>query len=236
MTVPDGYEIAGVRATDSVLHPWSIGSLARALYFYAQAQEDADRRGSSAVAVYYSLFHLGMFLLFGCPHYQNNELKSAIQAGVKDGCDPSKKVSHKALGRFLRRGVEHGLPPGVCAVFEQAGTLRDFINYGPRVMLIEGNEMYVDTCSCQAGETQELRVQLPIVFHQALGWACANGPDGGVWVPTAASQVQAFFTGPSRLYGAWCTDQEAEVAEVLRTALEDDARRTVFGHDVLLDS
>jgi hypothetical protein len=64
-------------------------------------------------------------------------------------------------------------------------------------------------------------------FHESIRWACREGAQGGIWVPGAIRDVEQYFTGPTRCYGDWCTDDEARVAESLRASLYEEASRAV---------
>ncbi len=74
----NGFEIAGKKMMDNALIPWAIGSLARALLFYGQAQTYNDRRALGVIATYYSLFHLGMFLIFLSTFLKTTDAAGAI--------------------------------------------------------------------------------------------------------------------------------------------------------------
>ena len=223
--------IAGNRMTDTPLYPWSIGSLARALLFYGQAQGHADRRVLGAVAIYYSLFHLGMFLIFACPKHHTSDLRSKIQGRVGSGDDPRQEVSHTAVRNFLQTCVQRGLSRALSDAFVRAQDLRVFINYGPRVYWKGSGDISVDTCEHHNSELAPLRSQLSDIFHDAVRWACTEGADGGIWMPPAIREVRGFFADNARRYYAdWCTDEEAHVAESLRASLEEEARRRVFGN------
>jgi hypothetical protein len=171
-----------------------------------------------------------MFLIFACPKHQTSHLKSRIQAGVEGGDDPSPEVSHAALLDFLKACVQHGLPPGLFNAVVRAQNLRVFINYGPRVYRRGSGDIFIDTCAHHSSELAPLQSQLASIFRDAVGWACEEGPDDGIWVPLAIREAQGFFAESGRYYADWCTDEEAHVAESLRASLEEEARRRVFGN------
>ncbi len=221
--------IAGKKMAENAYYPWSLGSVARALFFFGQAQKEEDRRALSAIASYYSLFHLTQFLIFACPQHQSHALKKKIRKGVENGGDPSPEISHTAALGFLNAGVSKGLSPGLPAAVEKAQGLRVFTNYGPRVYWKGDNHIYVDTCAHSPTELSRLRAELPSLFRSAVEWACDNGEDGGVWVPQAIEQSQSFFVGRDRWYGGWCTEAEASSAESLRASLAEEARGHAFG-------
>lgn len=220
----DGYEIGGKKVPDNVLYPWLVGSIARALLFYAQAQAHMDRRALEAIATYYSLFHLGMFLVFACPKHQSRDLRSKIQSGVKNGDDPSPKVHHADVLKFLKDGVKFGVPQAFVDAFKKARDLRNFINYGPYVSWKGSGPIEVDTCAHSTSEVASVRNQLADIFINAVGWACTEGEDNGEFVAIAISEAQGFFAGSGRHYAQWCTDEEAHQAESLRSSLEKEAQ------------
>jgi hypothetical protein len=225
----DGYEIGGREMTESALYPWSVGSIARALLFYAQQGSNDNCRALSAIASYYSLFHLSMFLVFSCPELQRGQTKSKIQEGVRNGSDPSPKIRHIDILHSLQSGIQHGLPGLVIDTFQKAQDLRNFINYGPRVNWSGSGSIHVNTCKHNANELATLRSQIAEVFHEAVEWACESGADDGVWIPQALSAVRLFFSGEKPFYADWCTSAEAATAELLRATLAKVAERKVFG-------
>ena len=235
-TMENGFVIDGRQIPGYALYPWSVASLARALLFYAQGRPSADRHTSAAVASYYTLFHLGQFLIYAaCPKHQNADLQKGIQKGLSGSGkgatkswtnDPGFDVTHKMIECFLRHCQQSGLPSSVFDAFVGAQKLRDFINYGPRVDWRHG-DFYADTCEHSTSELAPLQRNMERHFQESIRWACREGAQGGTWVPGAIGDVEQYFTGPTRLYGDWCTDDEAQVAESLRASLYDEASRAV---------
>jgi len=223
----EGFRIAGKKMTDSALYPWALASAGRSFLFYAQAQPGSDRRVLSAIATYYSLFHLSMFLAFVCPNFLSETLRKKIAKGVELGEDPSPKVSHRDLVQFLRGCVAHGLSESVVDAVVYAQRLRNFINYGPRVSWT-GETIFVNTCEASCRELAQLRDQLDQVFRDALVWACNNGSDDGIWVPVILDQANVFFSKSDQYYGDWCTDAEAALAGSFRASMFAIAQQKVY--------
>jgi hypothetical protein len=105
------FQLHGRAVTDSGLYPWIVGSITRSLFFFGEATACRSNRGASAITAYYTLFHLGLFLMFGCPRHLNKNERDRINRGMKDGAaDPNPKISHAILVEFLKRCVnDHGL-------------------------------------------------------------------------------------------------------------------------------
>lgn len=94
--------IHGERVTDSGLYPWALGSIGRALLFYAEARASIDNKIVGAITSYYSLFHLSMFLVFVCPHLLTNNQRNRINTELREGLkDPSPTIHHKFILKFL---------------------------------------------------------------------------------------------------------------------------------------
>lgn len=212
------FRVAGKEMTDNALLPWALASAGRSFLFYAQAQPVSDRRVLSAIATYYSLFHLSMFLAFACPKFLIDTLRKKIAEELKKDRDPCKKVRHNDLLYFLRGCTAHGLPRSVVDAVHHAQKLRNFINYGPRVGWT-GETFHVNTCEASFGELAQLRNQLDVVFREAIVWACDNGSDDGLWVPTILDEAKIFFSKSDQHYGDWCTEAEAAIADSFRASM-----------------
>jgi len=72
-----------------------------------------------------------------------------------------------------------------------------------------------------------VRNQIMGIFSDAVGWACSEGEDGGIWVEAAIGEAKGYFAGGGRYYADWCTDEEAHQAEALRSSLEKEAKSRV---------
>jgi hypothetical protein len=220
------YRIRGEVQEDSGLFSWMLLSLVRGLFFYANASLTGKYRAVNAVAVYYSLFHLGMFLVFGCPKYQDETLRRKIQKKIDQGEDASRALNHRDVLRFAAERSPNGLPARVGYAIGRTKLLREFINYGPR-MYSDVDFARFDSCQFQTDELESLRGQLALVFGEAVAWAYAEGDDEGIWVLTAIQKAKDFFGDAKELYAGWCGAEEAVVAEALRASLEEQVRTLV---------
>lgn len=223
----EGFRVAGKKMTDSALLPWALASAGRSFLFYAEAQPASNRRVLSAIAAYYSLFHLSMFLAFVCPKFFSEPLRKKIAEELAKDNDPSKKVKHKELLDFLRGCIAYGLPGSVVDAVQHAQKLRNFINYGPRVSW-SGETFHLNTCEASFRELEQLREQLDQVFREAMVWACDNGIDDGIWVPVILDEANIFFSKSNRHYGDWCTDAEAALADSFRASMFAIAQQKVY--------
>ena len=224
----DQFELHGEPKTDSALYPWALGSIARALLFYAEAISSKNNRAVAAICTYYSLFHFSMFMLFCCPHLltidQRRRINEALDQGQRD---PSHIISHTMILNFLNTCVTNGLSDSVRSAVIQSKQFREFINYGPRVKDSPG-EVFVNTCELQPSAVDRVLDNLEHVFEEAVLWTCSNSFDDGIWIPIALDQASAFFSGPQRFYLDWCSESVAEKSEMLRQSLHLIANQRVY--------
>jgi len=229
------FQFHGEARTDSALYPWILGSITRSLFYFGEAVTCRTNKGASAICAYYSLFHLGLFLMFGCPRHLNKKERKRINKGLRDGtADPNPEIRHSDLVAFLRRAVaEQGLPDRVLSAVERAKEVRETINYGPRVLSHSGGQITVENCTFKPDAVDAILTGIPGVYDKAVPWACRNGErDGefdGAWIAIALSQADAFFIGPASLYGEWCSVETAQVAEQMRQSLAKAANQIAFG-------
>jgi hypothetical protein len=178
------FQLHGRTVTDSGLYPWVIGSITRSLFFYGEATASRANRGAAAIAAYYSLFHLGLFLMFGCPRLLTENERNRINEGLDDGAaDPNPQISHRNLVAFLERAVHsHGLPPNVLDAVRRAKDVRETINYGPRMLSWADGRITLENCAIQPTAVDAILAGIPRVYEDAIAWACRNGEDVGVWI------------------------------------------------------
>jgi hypothetical protein len=77
------FVLEGKEVEDNILFYWSIASISRALRLNAEAQhQDSASHVLATVAGYYSLFHLGIFLLLSAPRLKKaKELREFVNYG-----------------------------------------------------------------------------------------------------------------------------------------------------------
>ena len=93
------FVIHGRPARDSELYPWALGSIARGLLFYGEAIKLKGNKLIAAIATYYSLFHLSMFLMFTCPNLLSSKERKVINDALGEGRrDPSPREGSSLQG------------------------------------------------------------------------------------------------------------------------------------------
>ena len=110
----------------------------------------------------------------------------------------------------------------------RAKDVRETINYGPRILSCADGGITLENCAIQPGIVDAILAGIPHVYEDAIAWACRNGEERGEWIATALGQADAFFVGPQRLYGGWCSDETAQVAEQMRQTLVTTANHIAF--------
>ena len=228
----DKFVFNGTKVEDNVLFYWAIISISRALRFKAEAGNLwTNSHVLSTVATYYSIFHLGMFLIFCAPHRLDSSVRSKINKELKDGKnDPRRAVSHKAVRNFFKACEVDGLPSSVIEFFDKALVLRGFANYGPDLRH-DSDTFRVFNREYHPSECRKLIDGLDMVFIYAVEWACHNGADDGIWVPIAIEKAGPFFTDNpdgAPYYSEWSLKSVLMAAEQMRASLEKRASELIY--------
>lgn len=219
------FDLHGKKSTDSGLVPWQMGSLARAIFFYVQTNDSKASFTFQGIASYYSLFHLTMYLILGCPNLLSEKIRELINKGLEDGSgDPSPKINHTMAKEFLKKCV--GLNPSVLSTFDDLKKIREFINYGPRVLWRTESEIFVNTCEINPSDLKLITAKLSSVFKDAIEWSVKNGTDYGMWTPHILDQLDLFFK-PNGFYSKWITPELMEAAGNFRQELLTIAEKSI---------
>lgn len=234
MELRESFRLDGKEVEDNVLFFWSIVAISRALRFSSEAQH---KQGSSyvlaSVAAYYSMFHLGMFLLYSAPHLMPSKLRREVNRALSDGSkDPREAVRHGDVEKFLKNCCQlHGLSRSVVDLFEKSQALRVFANYGPDLQYVPGGSFRVFNRKHRPEETREVIDQLNVAFTDAIAWAARSGPDGISFVSIALSLAAPYFTPNTDgdpYYSEWSSADVLSSAESLRYQLEQRAHELIY--------
>ena len=226
------FRFNGEEVDDSVLFFWSIISISRALRFNAEAQhKSATSYVLATVAAYYSMFHLGMFLLYSAPHIMNSALRAKINKALSNGSkDPRRAVSHSAVCKFLEACQLHGLPLTIVDLFKEALVLREFANYGPDLQSTsEGFRVFNRNHHPQ--EVRTVMSKLDSAFLDAVEWSSRIESESKLFVPIALSMAAAYFfpnADGAPYYSEWSSPEVLSAAEVLRGVLEQRSQELVY--------
>jgi hypothetical protein len=237
MVVKDSFRFDGKDVEDNILFYWSIVAISRALRFSSEAQHKQESSYVLAsVAAYYSIFHLGMFLLYSAPHLMPSRLRSEIKKELSEGSeDPRKAVRHVDVERFLNACSEaHGLSRSVVDLFEKAKALRVFANYGPDLQYVPGGSFQVFNRRYRPEEVCEVIGQLNGAFDDAISWVATNAPDGVSFVSIALSMAAPYFNpnpDGDPYYSEWSSSDVLKSTENLRRQLEQRAHELIYSKE-----
>lgn len=230
------FRLDGKEVEDNVLLYWSVVAISRALRFSSEAQHKLDSSYVLAsVAAYYSMFHLGMFLLYSTPHLMPAKLRRDVNHALSNGSkDPREAVRHGDVEKFLRKCTHlHGLSQRVTNLFVKAQALRVFANYGPDLEYVPAQEVFrVANRKHNPSEVREVIDQLNTAFDEAIVWAAlANEPDVDSFVSIALSMAAPYFNKNSDgdpYYSEWSSSEVLVCSESLRSHLEQRAHKLIY--------
>ena len=152
--------------------PWALGALSRALMFYGQAQASLNNKALAAIAAYYSLLHLALFIGFQNFAWLPDKVRKKMNERLQRGEDPARGPNHPDIRQLLASFVrDHGMPPEILHAFNSAKKLREFLNYGPRVAYTpgEGPVRFV-SCEYTPGDVDGIVRALKSCFEVAVTW------------------------------------------------------------------
>jgi hypothetical protein len=231
------FRFKGEEVEDTVLFYWSIVSISRALRFSAEAQyQRATSYAMATVAAYYSLFHLGMFLLYSAPHIIDSALRAKINTALSNGNrDPRRAVSHNAVSKFLEACQLHGLAFEIVDLFKRARVLREFANYGPDLKAT-AEDFRVFNRLHHPRDASFVIGKLDDAFFGAVEWASRVESEGRLLVPIALSMAAPFFLpnadgDGAPYYSEWSSPEVLWAAESLRGLLEQKSQALVYPKD-----
>jgi hypothetical protein len=190
----------------------AFASLAKAVAFRSIAIQSlkANERISATVSAYYSLLHLAITLIYLCPDKVEVTLRDRLRAERGQGAiDPSSLISHNSALKFIQRCIQSGLDNRFYAQLEFAKKLREFVNYGPRLTIINDTPNF-GPCTNQPGDCNKLISSIDEIFPGALIWACSNSPLNGCIAKEAVLKCSDFFVQPDLFYRQWCSSAGIE--------------------------
>lgn len=185
----------------------AIASLAKAVAFRSIASQalKAHERISATVCAYYSLLHLAITVVYLCPDKLSPSLRNKLRAERKQGeVDPSSSISHRSALVFVKTCVQDGLDARFSSLLEHAKSLREFVNYGPR-LTISNKRAYFGPCTDVPGDCDRLIFMITEVFPSALEWAYKHSQLKGAFAQLAVEKCADFFQSPDLFYTQWCS-------------------------------
>jgi hypothetical protein len=183
-------------------------SLAKSIVYYGLAKTSQSQQEyiPAVITAYYSLFHLTIALMYFCPHYLKSETRTDFETAIRKGDDPTNKISHKSALKYLKEMQMNGLPSKISHQFDLGKTLREHVNYAPRIRL-DGLDAIFGTCQYGTSDYQAFVSECDYFIIESIKWALANPLDPNQYLLHIALQkVSDFLTQPDLGYSEWITD------------------------------
>lgn len=172
-----------------------LASLAKAVAFRSLASEalNANERISSTVCAYYSLLHLAITLIYLCPDKVSVSLLGKLRDERRQGeVDPSTWISHNSALAFVNACIKDGLDARLSSSLRDGKTLREFVNYGPRLTITNG-QAYFGPCTSRSTDCDRLVSVIDDLFAAALEWAYRHSELKGAFARIAVEKCADFF-------------------------------------------
>ena len=145
-------------------------SLAKSAVFFASAEIEMQYNNftMAIISAYYSLFHLGLTLMWMLPQYMPEDLhRNLIEIRDRGEELPDKSIKHKDIKNFLST-IQKKLPDShLVLIYQRALKLREFVNYGPRVYY-DGKQPLVGPCDSTIRDVREVVDEIPEVFFKTI--------------------------------------------------------------------
>jgi hypothetical protein len=227
-----GYKYAGREVDDTILYYGAVPALSRSLRFYAEAKQQISSTNISYISVaiflYYSIFHLAIFMALCLPDFLSDTDRSKINNYIARK-DISRALAHKTVKDILVKLTEAGLDARVSLSFDKSKRMREFVNYGPDAILDDKEEYLVHNKLFSVDDCHDIFNTLRDIILTSVQWAHQKAPYDGALVRAAIGEASAFFSGNRSnqpLYAVWSSECVLHEAEELRALLAlPDGRR-----------
>lgn len=221
-------KVDGQEYKESIFLIQAQAAYAKAVAFRAEATVAIATRTEiwAAVAGYYSLFHLSIALMFILPEFVDPPLLRKLVEGRGRGArDPTDRIKHAALPRFLESCEQNGLPPNLRALLGELKRLREFANYEPRVVWRDDTPTFL-TRKHSPDEVRQAVGRSAALFAEVIRWA-HDQPFSDNWraaVPILL--LDDFFTKQDLFFTQWCRPEVIHEARRFTSELPFFPRRT----------
>jgi hypothetical protein len=187
---------------------FGVGSLAKAIIFRTLAHKNLTEgdRITAAISGYYSLFHLGMSLMYFCNEKLFCDQRDRIIKEIenKNGRDPSDTISHRMVKNFLKQCVTKGLEDYCLTIFEKGLELRNYVNYAPRMDIKNDYPKFGD-CKIVIDDLDGFISNLDDAIFKMIAWSYDNSTiEKTSFSKIAVEQIPQFFENEDLFYLKWC--------------------------------
>ena len=186
-----------------------------ALIALAEADVARGDYAEAAVNAYYSLFHLGLSLLWLMPESMPEKLHHALIETRDTGKElPNKQISHKAVEDFLAEGHDD-----LSRLFVDAIKLREFASYGPRVTY-RSDEPFVGPCDYKPRDVRWIVQRAPVVFVESLNATWSKTAYDGLLGPIIVEGARDLLSDAQFPFVGWFAPSVLERASQLIQSLK----------------
>jgi len=218
--IPHRFHFQGKEVEDSFLMNFAIGALGRSLVFLVESRQVLKAPLLASVAAYYSLFHFCGFMMLSCPRFLTDRTREEMDKAMDLDDDPAKKIGHRDVLPFLDKCTDpNGLLRSVRYAFDQMKELRNEMNYGPRLRLVNGKPSF-GFCDQKPADVVNLVTQLEGVLRDGLRWTYATAINAREQIPMVVSGASQIFENDGERYNGCISREVALEAERLRHELE----------------
>lgn len=166
----------------------------------------------AAIASYYALFHLSIALMFLLPReLRQGSLVRLTGTWAGGSQDPTRLIPHRDLSTFLRTCETKGLKSTCRTTLEAARTLRDHVNYGPRIAWVNDKAIF-KSLTHSTTEVESVVTALESILANTILWASTVTEFSWVRTVEAAVTLHQFLTADDLLYVHWCSTGVLEEA------------------------
>ena len=197
-------------------------SFAKSLIFVSEARIAIRTENFiwAAIASYYSLFHLAIFLMFACPQLIEPKLLTRLvqrRAGGTD--DPTNLITHRYLPKFLSECESHGFAPRLRELLEVARNIREeYANYGPRIVW-KGDRPTFLTRRYRPSNVRRITMSIVPLLRKSILWARKQHSSAHIVLIAVAVSLDWFLHNRDLHYAKWCSKEVLTEAEEIRCKL-----------------
>jgi hypothetical protein len=129
-------------------------------------------------------------------------------------------ITHSDAIKFVKkRCKEDGLDKALLKDINTAKRLREFVNYGPRIT-VQNGQPYFGPCDLHPDSVDRLVISLDGIFRSVLAWARAKAVAQGALLKDALSLSPSLFRHEEPFYDRWCSPASVDRATTFLDELD----------------
>lgn len=190
----------------SIFWPQAQAAYAKAIIFIAEARIAIKSYEYiwAAIALYYSLFHLTISLMFMVPKLIKQEKLSRLLTSRHEGTsDPTYLITHSELPEFLKRCESKGFTDKLRKYLTVSKELREFVNYKPRIEF-QGERLIFRSRQFQRQDVEQTIEAIERLLTETLLWAGQQNETSKLVSKVSVFSLEQFLNQKDLLYKEWC--------------------------------